>query len=157
MANFKLATDPNWYGGAGAGYGQYMARKVVAFDGTANKGAVGVVPLFTVTGGVAFSLVAICTEDLTTGAGATISVGTPGAVTGLIGVTTGVDIDAGDIWFAAAPATKLDTQANAFKNYVIGDGADIQGNVLVDSISDGTIEFTLFWTPLTANGNVAVA
>jgi len=75
-------------------------------------------------------------------------------VDGIIAVTTGVDIDAGDIWFAAAPATVLDTIANAMLEFVIGDGADIQANVLVDTVDSGVIEFRCFWTPLTVGASV---
>lgn len=139
------------------GFGGQFLRKTVVFDGGAGSGAVGTVALFTVTGAVIVRLVAICTESLATGAGATISVGTPGTVDGLIAVTTGVDIDAGDIWFAAAPATVLDTLANGMLSYIIGDGADIQADILVDAITDGTIVFNLWWTPLTATGNVVAA
>ena len=141
----------------GGGWGYRLARKDVAFDGLAGTGLVGVVPLFTVTGAVILRLVAICTENLATGAGATISVGTPAAVAGLIAVTTGVDIDAGDIWFAAAPATVLDTLANSMLEYVIGNGADIQADVLVDDVTDGTIVFNAWWSPLTVGASVVAA
>ena len=166
--NPKTLADPEWYVGEtvtdsvaqmldGAGLGYGFLRKTVAFDGGAGSGAVGTVALFTVTGAIAFRLVAICTENLATGAGATISVGTPAAVAGIIAVTTGVDIDAGDIWFAAAPATVLDTLTNGMLEMVIGDGADIQADILVDAVSDGTIAFNLFWTPLSAGATVVAA
>lgn len=178
--NPKVVADPEWYIGEGIndnvtaidavtellpnggaltamGFAQNMAYKAVAFDGGAGSGAVGTVALFTVTGAAIVRIIAICTESLVTGAGATISVGTAGTVDGIIAVTTGVDIDAGDIWFAAAPATVLDTLANAELGFVIGDGADIQANVLVDAITDGTIAFTCFWTPLTPGATVVAA
>lgn len=164
MANPKVTAEPAWYmptvaydADVAGGWGNKLVTKTVAFAGGVGTGAVGVVPLFTVTGAVIVRLVAICTENLATGAGATISVGTPGAVDGLIAVTTGVDIDAGDIWFAAAPATVLDTLANAMLEYVIGDGADIQADVLVDAITDGTITFTCWYTPLTVGAAVVAA
>ena len=72
----------------------------------------------------------------------------------LIAVTTGVDIDAGDIWFAAAPATVLDTLANTFLEFAIGDGSNIRADVAVDAIDTGAIEFRLFWTPLTTGASV---
>lgn len=173
--NLKLLADSHYYvpealqtqigtmaGNASAlvgagGFGSGMVRKSVAFDGTANKGALGAVPLFTVTGAVVFRITAICTESLASGAGSTLSIGTAAATAGIIAVTTAVDIDAGDIWFAAAPATVLDTLANSMLAFVIGDEADIKGTVAVDTITDGTIEFTVFWTALTATGNVIAA
>jgi hypothetical protein len=161
--NPKVIADPTWYVGtdtmttlAAGGFGN-VARKVVTFDGTANKGAIGAVPLFTVTSAVLVRIVAICTVDLTCGAGATLSVGTAAATAGIIAVTGAVDIDAGEIWFAAAPATKLDTVTNSILSFVIGDGSAIKGTVAVDTVNTGSITFTCFWTPLTATGNVVAA
>jgi hypothetical protein len=51
----------------------------------------------------------------------------------------------------------LDTIANGMLSYVIGDGADIQGDVKTGTISDGTIEFTAWWTPLTAGATFVAA
>jgi len=110
-----------------------------------------------VTGGIAFRLTAVCTEDLASGGGGTISVGTAATVAGVIAVTNAVDIDVGELWFAAAPATVLDTLGNAELEFAIGDGADIQANVLVGDITDGTIVFNLVWWPLTDNGNAVPA
>ena len=155
MANPKGSA---WYDKDGVGQlGADVASQVITFAGGAGTGAVGAIPLFTVTGAVAFNLTAICTVILATQAGATISVGTAAAVDGIIAVTTGVDIDAGDIWFAAAPATVLDTMANTLLEFAIGDGADIQANVLVDVIDTGAIEFRCFWTPLTVGATVVAA
>ena len=155
MANPK---GSDWYDADGAGQlGSDVAIQAITFDAGAGSGAVGAVALFTVTGAVAFNLSAICTTIIATQAGATISVGTAASVDGIIAVTTGVDIDAGDIWFAAAPATVLDTMANALLEFVIGDGADIQANVLVDTIDSGVIEFRCFWTPLSASATVVAA
>jgi hypothetical protein len=160
MANPKVTADPTWYVGdglEGQGYGEFVARKTVTFDAGAGSGAVGTVALFTVTGAVIVRLVAICTVDLTIAAGATLEVGTAGTVDGLIAQTAGDAIDAGEIWFAAAPATVLDTLANGMLSYIIGDGADIIATVGTDAINTGTIVFTVFWTPLTANGAVVAA
>lgn len=143
--------------GLASGRNYNALRKTVAFTGAAGLGAVGTVALFTVTGAVTAHLLAICTESLATGAGATISVGTPAAVAGMIGVTIGIDIDIGEIWYAGAPATVLDTLGNSLLEYVIGNGADIQANVLVNPITDGTIVFNLWWMPLIDGASVVVA
>jgi hypothetical protein len=162
MANPKGSTwydkDATLSGAAIAGgLGSYMVRKSVTFAGGVGTGAVGQVALFTVTGAVIVRLIAICTDSLATAAGATISVGTPAAVTGFIAVTTGVDIDVGEIWFAAAPTTVIDTLANAAVEMVIGDGADITADVLVEAITGGTIVFLAFVTPLTSGSGVVAA
>ena len=152
MANPKNSA---WYDSTEVGpYGANVASKVVTFAGGAGTGAVGLIELFTVTGAVAFNMSAICSVILATQAGATISVGTDGAVDDLIAVPTGVDIDAGDIWFAAAPATVLDTLANTFLEFAIGDGSNIRADVAVDAIDTGEIEFRVFWTPLTVGASV---
>lgn len=171
--NPKLLADTHWYvpealqtqiglidtnTALAAGGGYRMVRKTLTFTGGAGLGAVGAVALFTVTGGVAFRLTAICTTDLTPAvAGATFSVGTAAAVAGILAATLAADIDTGDIWFAAVPATVLDTIANAEIPMVIGNGAAIQGDVAVQAISSGVIAFTLLWRPLTANGNIVAA
>ena len=155
MANPKGSA---WYDKDGVGqFGADVAVQEITFDAGAGSGAIGAIALFTVTGAVAFNLSAICTTIVATAGGATISVGTAGEVDGIIAVTTGVDIDAGDIWFAAAPATVFDTIANAMLEFVIGDGADIQANVLVAAFNSGVIEFRCFWTPLTDGATVVAA
>ncbi|HQF70483.1 MAG TPA: hypothetical protein PLH39_04295 [Promineifilum sp.] len=163
MANAKVTADPTWYGGAslanqtaygqGAGFGQQMARKVVAFDGNAGNGQIGTVALFTVTGAVAINITAICTETLV--GAATLECGTPGATAGIIAqIANATALATGEIWYDGTPTTVLDTLAASMLGFVIGDGADIQLTVGAANITDGTIEFTVFWTPLTANGNV---
>lgn len=162
MANPK---NTNWYDSTGTltqaagagGFGSEAIRKVVEFDGGAGTGAVGTVALFTVTGANIVQLVAVCSEDLVSGGGGTISVGTAGSVAGILAVTNAVDIDNGDIWFAAAPATVLDTLANSMVSVVIGDGADIQANILVGDITDGTITFYAFCTPISVGASVVAA
>ena len=135
-----------------------IARKAVTFT-ELGDGAVGQHTLFTVTGGVKAKIYAICTTDLSPAvAGATISVGTPAAVDTFRAVTLAADIDVGEIWFAAVPATVLDTDANAGGvKQVIGDGADITADILVQAIASGVIEFMCEWEPITADGNVVAA
>jgi len=135
-----------------AGGAPAVAQKTLTFAAT----PVSVVPLFTVTGAVLFSLTAICLTELTPAVGgATVSVGTAAAVAGLIAVTTAADIDTGEIWFAAAPATKLNTAAIGQLSWIIGDGADIQLDVAVQAITSGVIAFTAFWQPLSAGATLA--
>ena len=135
-----------------------VARKKYTFV-TATTGAVAAHTLFTVTGAVKAKIYAICTESLVPAvAGATISVGIVGTVDAFIAVTTSADIDIGEIWFAAAPITVFNTDANAggVKN-VIGDGADIIANILVQAIASGVITFVCEWEPLTEGALVVAA
>jgi len=163
MANAKVTADPTWYGGAsaalqttygsGAGFGQQMARKVVAFDGALGNGQIGTVALFTVTGAVAIRITAICTETLV--GAATLECGTAGATAGIIAqIPDATALLIGEIWYDATPTTTLDTLAASQLAFVIGDAADIILTVGAANITDGTIEFTVFWTPLSAAGVV---
>jgi hypothetical protein len=129
-------------------FGQYVVRKTVEFA-AGTTGAVGNHDIFTVTGAAHVVLVAYCTEDLV-GAGATISVGTDDDVDCLVAVTTAEDIDDGEIWFDNAPS---ECEANSS----IG-GAWVYDNlsydVLVAPISDGTVVFVCFWTPVSDGATV---
>ena len=129
-------------------FGQYVVRTTVEMS-ELTTGAVGNHDIFTVTGAAHVVLVAYCTEDLV-GAGATISVGTDGDVDCLIAVTSAEDIDNGEIWFDDAPS---ECEANSS----IG-GAWVYDNlsydVLVAAITDGTIVFVCFWTPVSDGATV---
>jgi hypothetical protein len=129
--------------------------KTVAFDGGAGNGAVGTVNLFTITGAVYALIVGICTEDLTeAGATATIEVGVAGDTACLIAQVNAVNIDNGELWFDATPANHevLAGIGGAFLY-----GTTVIATVGVQNVTDGTLTFACFWTPLSANGNVVAA
>ena len=131
-------------------------RKVIEFTGGAGLGAVGTVALFTVTGAVLVRIAAVCTEDLTEAAPtATLSLGTAANPATIIAGTNAVNIDVGEVWIDATPAV-IKSWAVVIA-YVIGDGADIVATVGAQNITDGTMEFDCFWTPITANGFVGPA
>ena len=133
---------------------EFYSQKVITFAAT----AIGTYPLFTVTGAVAFKITAIGTATIIpTVAGATISVGTPALATNIIGLTTGANLSIGEIWFAAAPATVINTVATGQLQFIIGDGADINLYVATQAITSGEIVFTLLWQPLTPGANIVAA
>jgi len=135
-------------------FGSKRCNKVVAFTGGAGLGAVGTVALFTVTNAALVTIIGICTEDLAeAGATATISVGTAAAPTGIIAQINAVDLDVGELWIDATPAV-LEAYGTG-TSFFIGDGADIILTVGAQNVTDGTVDFVCFWTPLTANGLVA--
>lgn len=131
--------------------------KTVAFDGTSGNGAIGTVALFTITGEVMYRLVAYCTEDLA-GATATISVGTTGNTAVNIAVTTATNIDSGEIWYNATPvvgtATVTETNLPYFLNV---NGNDIFATIATANITDGTVVFKLYYTPLNSSSTVVAA
>lgn len=137
------------------GKGEFAERKTVVFDGAAGSGeALTAVPLFTVTGGVAALTIAVCTETLV-GATATIEVGTAANPVTIIAQTGAPTITVGMIWVDASP-TVLECWTTAW-GCMIGDGADIELMPRTANVTDGTLVFTCFWTPLTDNGNVVAA
>lgn len=139
----------------GNGYMQF-ATKTVAFTGAANLGAVGNVPIFTVTGDVLVAvLTAFCTETLV-GATATLALGVTGSTSFFIGATTATDIAANDIWVDTTP-----TETNAlavpagFKDIFVTD--NIVGTVATAAITDGTIRFDCYYMPLSAGSSLVAA
>jgi len=132
-----------------------LAKKKVDYDGSSGNGQAGVVvPLFTVTGGVKLKLYAICTDDLIEGEGdGTTEVGIVGTTDALIATTTSAAIDEGEIWHDASPDAKVELESVATE-YILGDGQNVIQTITTRNITDGTIEFCVEWTPLTADGDV---
>jgi len=130
------------------------ARKAITFTGAANLGAVGAVPLFTVTGKVIVDrIVAHCTEDLV-GAG-TLALGVTGSTTLFIPATTGTDLDVGDLWLSNSPTAIGLALPAGLQNVAIA--ANIIGTVAANAITDGTLEIDVFFTPISADGGVVAA
>lgn len=135
--------------------GPFKASKTIAFTGAANLGAIGNVPLFTVTGEVLINaIVAFCTEDLA-GATATLALGVTGATALFIAATTGTDIDLGEFWVDTVPDPNGVALPAAVKEIVITD--NIVGTVATAAISDGTIRWDCYWRPLSSDGLVVAA
>jgi hypothetical protein len=138
------------------GSNEKLVRKTIAFDGGAGKGLSGSpIPLFTVVGSVYVLVVAYCTEDLAVSDGATLETGISGATAALIAQTTASLIDNGKIWFDTSPAA-IEPQASLGGAFIAG-GADIIGTVASANITDGTLTWCCFWTPLSTDGDVFAA
>ena len=131
------------------------ARKTIAFDGNAGLGAVGKVTVFGITGRVhVVAIRFVCTENLV-GASATISagVGSPGGaqVDAIAPVTTATDLDAGDVWIDNSPAeVGYADLPTAMIDFILTQ--DLDYDVLVQNITDGTIIADVEYLPLTDNG-----
>ena len=135
--------------------GPFRASKSLAFTGAANLGAVGNVPLFTVTGEVlVLAVVPFCTEDLL-GATATLALGVTGSTALFIAATTATDIDVNEFWIDATPDPNGIAVPAALKEIAITD--NIVGTVATAAVTDGTIRFDLYWRPLSSNGLVVAA
>lgn len=133
------------------------ATKTVTFTGAANLGAVGNVPIFTVTGEVAVVLFApTCTVNLGEAAPtATIALGVTSKTTFFVAATTATDIDAGDVWFTITPDINAIAIPTGFKD--IWCTENIIGTVAAQNVNAGAIRFDLWWMPLSSDGNVVAA
>jgi hypothetical protein len=143
----------------GFGFGALAEQKVVTFTGGAGAGAVGTVNVFTVTGAVMLRLVCICTESLVDGVGtSTISIGITGNVQLILVDLLATSIDAGETW---AVDDEYETVALSIiapsQELILANSQDIIATITVQPVTDGTLIFTAFWTPLTPGASVVAA
>lgn len=142
--------------GAG-GFGEGTAIETVAFDGGAGNGAVGTVALFAVTGSVVVRIVCVCTESLVEGVGGgTIEVGITGATANVIAQTASAAIAAGEIWHDASPDAEIEN-LSVMAERIVSDGNDIFATIANQAVTDGTLVFRAFWTPITADARLVAA
>lgn len=134
--------------------------KTVTFDGNANTGAVGAVPLFTVTGDIlVVSLVPICTTDLVeNGATAEMSLGVTDIVALFISITEPEDFENNEIWVSNTSDVTAEALPAALQNIIVnGDANNILATITGDTITAGVLNFYLTWRPLSSNGLVVPA
>lgn len=126
--------------------------KTVTFAGTAGLGAVGAVPIFTVTGEVLIEkLVPMCTVDLTEVAPtATLALGVTGSTSLFVAATTATAIDVGEFWVDTGPDANGIAIPAALKDIAITD--NIIGTVAAQAIDSGAIRFDVWWRPLSPDG-----
>lgn len=113
--------------------------------------------LFTVTGDVMVYVLAVCTTDLA-GSGK-VEVGVTGNLGGIIAETTATDVDANDIWKAAAPTDVgvISTASAPVGPFTIVNGLDILETTTTANITSGQIYYTCIWRPLSPDGSVVAA
>jgi len=116
---------------------------------------VGSHELFTVSGVAKVKLLAHCTEIIATEVGATIQLGVEGETDNLIAATTGVDIDANELWYDATPTTQIDTPPNAILERVVND-LDVGYEIAVDAFTDGNIQFVLIWEEIEPGASISI-
>lgn len=131
-------------------YGRYVTRHATITMAAGSTGALNQHDLFTVSGPVQAIVVGYCGGDLTSGGGATISVGTTNVVAGCLAVTGFDALDAGMMWIDNAPS---ECEAESGNRCALV-SANITYNVLVATITGGELDFICFWTPLAAGATV---
>ena len=133
----------------------FMTKKTLTFDGV-SPGAVGTVPLFNVTGVIAFRLFG---HIRTTGIGAgNISVGTANNTTAILSAAAATALVAGDVWvFGSSPAEvgSLAGTGTAATPFVAV--ADILAAITTNTITAGVIDFYIMWDAISANADVSEA
>lgn len=134
-----------------------VARKTLAFTGAAALGqSASPIPLFTRTGSVIVEkIVAICSEDLASAGGGTLALGVTGSTSLFIGATTATNIDVGEIWASTTPTAAGIALPAALKDIAIN--ADIIATVATADITDGTLDFVVYYRPLSSDGALVAA
>jgi len=111
----------------------------------------GVLPLFTVTGGVAVKILAVCSTGLTSDDVGTLQLNS--GVTELIAASTATDFLAGEIWCDNTPTTKVQALSTSILEFIIGDGGDLSLTV-ANTVDSGVLEFMIEWKAITSDGAV---
>ncbi len=128
-------------------------RRRITFTGAAGLGAVGTVAIATVTGEVLIThLTARCVTTIVTTTAGEIELGVASNTAELIAqIADAGDLIATEYWNDATP-----TQVNAsdaIVDKVVA--ANIILTVGTSPMTAGVIDFSMFWLPLSADGNLA--
>ena len=107
--------------------------------------------MFTVTGIVEASIIAICTTDVESAGAGTLEVGTATTTAGLIAQTTATDLEAIDIWHDNAPDATVELTSVVTRKLV---SEDIILTVGTADIESGVIKFIVRWSPISNDGNL---
>lgn len=130
--------------------------KTVVLDGTAGNGQLAspTITLFTVTGFIHISLLAArCTADLASAGGGTLALGVVGSTAKFIAATTATAIDNTEVWVDNAPDANVEAAASTMLDVQLN-GANIVATVGAADVTSGTLEFDLWYLPLSANAAV---
>ena len=130
-------------------------NKTITFTGAANLGAVGAVPIWTVTGEVLIALIAgRCTVSLASAGGGNLALGVTGATTLLIAATVATTITSTNNIWVSTTATATGIAAPATVKDIVID-ANIIGTVDTGDVTSGAIEFTAYYLPLSTGSGIA--
>lgn len=133
-----------------------FSSKLITFTGAAGLGQVGAVPIFTVSGHVAITyIVPLCTVDLVSAGGGSISLGSTSFAASMIAATVATAIDANEFWHFTTPApgstplfTGTSLSAAGGVNYVTSE--NVIATVTVGDVTAGAIQFYCYWRPLSS-------
>jgi len=134
-------------------FGGILAKKKVTLDGSANNGAIGTFPIFTVKGQVLLALICV-SEVVPVGASGTLKVGNSGSTARYLPSLTATTLVAG----ASEDITGLVSAGTALKttpSQVALDGETIIGTVATTALTAGTLDYYAFYIPLTDGASVS--
>src|SRR4051794_39956779 len=131
-----------------------IVRKTLTFDGNANTGAVGSVPIFTGTGRILIvALTPICTTSLVSAGGGTITLGVTGSTGRLISSTPATAItSSAQVWTSTTPGAGAFIVGSALTNVAVATNVNVLATVATGAITAGVIEFECYYRPLSADG-----
>ena len=146
-------------GAGGNAAAERLVRNEVVFDAATNGLQGAVTTLFTITGAVLVRyLLVYCTTTLTDTAGApTLSLGHTNLVTHLIAATTASEILGGEFWHANPAVADTIDIATGFQNELYEENIVMEVENTPGNIDAGAITFTMYWHPVTSDGNVVAA
>jgi len=152
QSNLNLLANPEWP--------QYKSLEIdMTFDGgTTNdpgdyNGTGNPATLFTVTGIVELSIIAVCTTSLV-GTSATLEIGTALSTANLIALTIANTITLKDIWHDANSDSSIELTSVITRKLV---SQDVIQTVKTANITAGVIKYMVRWAPISSNGNVVAA
>lgn len=134
---------------------KYLARKTVTFSNTS-----GTVNLFTVTGMVVHTLMAVCKTSLASEDVGTLEVGVDGWTDMWFATATATDIDAGTVYsMGTATWVTPPTSPAGWDTMLVYSQVYGQDTIatVANQIDSGVIEFYCLWTPLSSDGLVEAA
>lgn len=131
--------------------------KRVTFTGAVSLGAVGAVPLFTVTEGALIRLIVAQVEETLTDVGdaATLALGVTGSTSLFIAATDTDTLQGALLWVDTAPDNPGVAVPAALKDIAINDS--IKATVAGEAVTGGTLQVRVYWSPLTSGSNVVAA
>lgn len=111
--------------------------------------------VFTVTGDVLVRIIAICKTNMASAIGCNAELGITGDTDTILATTDITTMAAGEIWHDATSDADIEA-ASVIKEFLISTGADIILTLSAQADS-GVMQYTCWWTPVSADGNVVAA
>lgn len=126
-----------------------VVRKSITFASTS-----GTQTLFTVTGEVLIRFILPFCPGADVVGGTSLALGVTGSTSLFIAATTSTAIDTDEFWFTTTPTGNGEAVPAALKDIAIEEDIIL---TLVGTITSGTVEFTVFYQPISSDGAVTAA